>query len=81
MAGPGVTKHKRESSHELKDKTTTRTTSIYSDKRISEKKPWKTRNLIYIESFTDLAEIRTLTLKKIGLKKKNPVRTTAAGSS
>ena len=37
IAGPGVTKHSRESSHSLTDKTTTRTTSIYSDKRISEK--------------------------------------------
>ena len=46
----------RESSrywHQLTGKTTTRTTSIYSDKRISEKKkPWKTRNLINIESFS-----------------------------
>ena len=41
MAGPGVTEHSRESSHQLTDKTTTRTTSIYSDKRISRKKTLK----------------------------------------
>ena len=41
MAGPGVTKHSRESSHQLTDKTTTRTTSIYSDKHMSKKKNLK----------------------------------------
>ena len=46
------------------DKTTTRTTNIYSDKRISEKKNLEKQEILLILSH--LAEIRTLTLKKIG---------------
>ena len=65
MARPGVTKRSRESSHQLTDKTTARTTSIYSDKRI--------RNLINIESFS---RNENLNVQKNWLKKTNPVRTT-----
>ena len=64
MAGPGVTKHSRESSHYLTDKATTRATRIYSDKRISEKKTLEKLEIWLLLSH--LAEIRTLTLEKIG---------------